>query len=115
MAGLCLAADASLHATTAPYVDASTIESGEGPVRSGLSLYPELGTVRYCRVCQEWLPADGEFFYIYSRGERTIFRCRTCNDRRTRAWRRRTLADPIKGEALRARWRQHGRARRRAA
>lgn len=45
----------------------------------------DLGIVRLCRVCDEWWPADPEFFYLERRGPRSIARCRACRALRTRA------------------------------
>lgn len=36
---------------------------------------PELGPVRHCRTCDEWLPDDSEFWLTTSRG---YLMCRAC-------------------------------------
>ena len=68
---------------------------------------PELGPTRFCRRCDEWLPFDAEFWYIWNKGRaRVSYVCRACQDRRTREWRERCLADPVKAERVRAQWRE---------
>ena len=70
---------------------------------------PELGTLRYCRRCDEWWPMDAEFWVIQvrpvgmpntSRGHRytlkspvTGYACRACRrEQQSAHWHRRTVA-----------------------
>jgi hypothetical protein len=65
---------------------------------AALRLDPELGTERYCAACQEWLPADEEFWRV----RRGYGRCRFCwqemdraAQQRIRTRRRRVILGPV--------------------